>query len=208
MDPGCSLASGCFGQAKISVLIVDGVNNHDWQTATRELQAILGAAGRFQRGRVDFAAARCRRRRRGRSGGRGSTRYQAVLLNWNGGHLEDGLRWPAEVEAALLAYVRGGGGLIVFHAANNAFLNWPEYNDIIGLGWRTKEFGPSLIIGPDEKVITLPAGEGRNAGHGPRHTFEMTVLEHRTIRSRADCRSIGRSRWSSSRTGSTVRRRG
>jgi len=170
------LASGCFGQAKISVLIVDGVNNHDWQTATRELRTILGATGRFQ---VDVstspprdAAAAEWAKWRPRFDA-----YQAVLLNWNGGHLENGLRWPAEVEASLLAYVRGGGGLVVFHAANNAFLKWPEYNDIIGLGWRTKEFGPSLIIGPDEKVITLPAGEGRNAGHGPRHTFEMTVLD-------------------------------
>ena len=34
-----------------------------------------------------------------------------------------------------------------------------------------------MIVGPDEKVITIPAGQGRNAGHGPRHTFEMTVLD-------------------------------
>jgi hypothetical protein len=26
-------------------------------------------------------------------------------------------------------------------------------------------------------VITIPAGEGRNAGHGPRHDFQMTVLD-------------------------------
>jgi uncharacterized protein len=166
------LAAGCFGQAKIPVLIVDGVNNHDWQTGTRELQRILS---KFQ---VDVSTSPARdappaewAKWRPRFDA-----HRAVLLNWNGGHLENGLRWPAEVEQALLAYVRGGGGLIVFHAANNAFLKWPEYNDIIGLGWRTKEFGPSLIIGPDEKVVTLPAGEGRNAGHGPRHTFEMTVL--------------------------------
>jgi type 1 glutamine amidotransferase len=169
------LASACFGQGKISVLIVDGVNNHDWQTGTRELKKIFSATGRFQvdvsttppRGAADSDWAKWRPR---------FDAYQAVLLNWNGGHLADGLRWPAEVEQALLAYVRGGGGLIVFHAANNAFLQWPEYNDMIGLGWRTKEFGPSLIIGPDEKVVTIPAGDGRNAGHGPRHTFELTVL--------------------------------
>jgi hypothetical protein len=26
---------------KLPVLIVDGINNHDWQTATRELRALL-----------------------------------------------------------------------------------------------------------------------------------------------------------------------
>src|ERR1039458_2258802 len=32
---------------KLPVLIVDGINNHDWQTATRELQALLLESGRF-----------------------------------------------------------------------------------------------------------------------------------------------------------------
>ena len=177
------LASVGAAQARISVLIVDGVNNHDWQTGTRELQAILGATGRF---RVDVSTSPARDAAaeewaRWRPP---FNRYQAVLLNWNGGHLPDGLRWPAEVERALVEYVRGGGGLIVFHAANNAFLNWPEYNDMIGLGWRNKEFGPSLVIGPDEKVVRIPAGEGRNPGHGPRHTFEIHVLtpDHPIVR--------------------------
>jgi type 1 glutamine amidotransferase len=169
------LASLGAAQARISVLIVDGVNNHDWQTGTRELQAILGGTGRF---RVDVSTSPARdaaaeewARWRPQF-----SRYGAVLLNWNGGHLADGLRWPPEVDRALVDYVRAGGGLIVFHAANNAFLNWPEYNDMIGLGWRNKEFGPSLVIGPDEKVVRIPVGEGRNPGHGPRHTFEIHVL--------------------------------
>jgi type 1 glutamine amidotransferase len=177
------LASACFGQAKIPVLIVDGVNNHDWQTATRELKSILGATGRFQ---IDVSTSPAREappegwaKWRPRFAA-----YRAVLLNWNGGHLANGLRWPPEVERALVAYVRGGGGLIVFHAANNAFLEWPEYNDMIGLGWRNKDFGPSLIVGPDQKIVTIPAGEGRNPGHGPRHTFEITVLtpDHPIVR--------------------------
>ena len=83
------MASGCFGQAKIPVLIVDGVNNHDWQTGTRELQTILGATGRFQ---VDVstspprdAAAEAWAKWRPRFDA-----YRAVLLNWNGGHLKMG----------------------------------------------------------------------------------------------------------------------
>jgi type 1 glutamine amidotransferase len=164
-----------FSQPKLSILIVDGVNNHDWQTATRELHSILDATGRFHvevstspardataeawsKWRPDFAA------------------FQAVLLNWNGGDKENGLRWPQEVETSLVRYVRSGRGLIVFHAANNAFLKWPEYNDMIGLGWRPKEFGPGIVISPDGQTVTVPAGQGRNPGHGPRHDFEMTVL--------------------------------
>ncbi|HYW46536.1 MAG TPA: ThuA domain-containing protein [Bryobacteraceae bacterium] len=170
------LGAVSVAQPKLSILIVDGVNNHDWQTATRELTSILQATGRFQ---VDVstspprdAAPEAWSNWRPRF-----DRYNAVLLNWNGGDKEDGLRWPGEVDSAMLRYVRSGGGLIVFHAANNAFLEWPEYNEMIGLGWRNKEFGPSLVIGSDEKIVTIPAGQGRNPGHGPRHDFEMTVLD-------------------------------
>jgi uncharacterized protein len=170
------LTSACLAQTKLSVLIVDGVNNHDWQTATRELKSILTSTGRFQ---VDVSTSPARdaapeawvtwRPR--------FDRYNAVLLNWNGGDKENGLRWPSELETGLVRYVQAGGGLIIFHAANNAFLKWPEYNQMIGLGWRAKEFGPGIIIDADEKIVTVPVGEGRNAGHGPRHDFQMTVLD-------------------------------
>ena len=159
--------------AQIPVLIVDGVNNHDWQAATRGIAAILEGSGRFKvtvatvtegdlpSWRPDFAP------------------YRAVILNWNGGHTDTGLRWPAAAENSLDSYVRGGGGLVVYHAANNAFLHWDAYNRMIGLGWRPKTFGPSLIVGADERVVVVPRGEGLNPGHGPRHDFEVTVLDPR-----------------------------
>ncbi|HEY1341215.1 MAG TPA: ThuA domain-containing protein [Bryobacteraceae bacterium] len=175
--PSLLLLTGiAAAQPKISLLIVDGVNNHDWQTATREIRALLTETGRFQ---VDVSTSPPREApsEDWAHWRPPFDRYNAVLLNWNGGHLEDGLRWPAEIEAALVRYVRGGGGLIVFHAANNAFLKWPEYNDMIGLGWRNPDFGESLVIGPDRKIVRSPAGQGRNPGHGPRHDFEMVVLD-------------------------------
>src|SRR3954464_9929340 len=101
---------------KFSAAIVDGVNNHDWAAGTRAIRSILEDSGRFT---VDV-----------------STwpqlpdfsRYDVVINNFNGGHTDKGARWPAEAERALEQYVRNGGGLVVFHAANNAFLEWPEYN--------------------------------------------------------------------------------
>jgi len=98
-----------------------------------------------------------------------------VLVNFNGGHKDDGIRWPAEVEQSLEKYVSAGGGLIVLHAANNAFLHWAAWNEMIGLGWRDKDFGPGLIV-VDGKVVTIPPGSGMNPGHGPRHDFQMCVL--------------------------------
>jgi type 1 glutamine amidotransferase len=161
--------------SKLSVLIVDGMNNHDWPRATRILTRVLASSDRFtvdvstsppgdasqeawQQWRPRFAS------------------YDVVVSNFNGGHTATSRHWPREVERDLEDYVRGGGGLVIYHSANNSFPNWAAYNEMIGLGWRGKDFGPSLVVGPDEKVIEVPKGGGRNPGHGPEHDFLVTVL--------------------------------
>ena len=160
---------------KLSVLIVDGMNNHDWPRATRLLKEILESSGRFtvdvstspaadaspeawDRWRPQFA------------------KYSVVLSNFNGGHTAEGVHWPRELEKALEDYLHTGGGLVIYHSANNSFLNWAAYNEMMGLGWRGTDFGPSLIVGRDEKVIEIPKGQGRGPGHGPEHDFQMSVL--------------------------------
>jgi type 1 glutamine amidotransferase len=162
----------------ISVLVVDGINNHDWRAGTAGIKSILDSSGKFA---VDVST----------TPPAGSpadawdqwrpafSNYQVIVNNFNGGHLKDGIRWPARVEQALTAYLEKGGGLVNFHAANNAFLEWPEYNEMIGLGWRDKSFGPSPTIDQNEQVVVLPAGEGLQPGHGPRHDFVMTMLDPR-----------------------------
>jgi type 1 glutamine amidotransferase len=104
-------------------------------------------------------------------------KYAVVLNNFNGGHRPADTHWPREVEQAFEEYVNNGGGVVMFHAANNAFLNWPVYNEMIGLGWRPPTFGPSLIISDDEKIVQVPQGQGLNPGHGREHNFLMTVLD-------------------------------
>lgn len=160
---------------KLSVLIVDGVNNHDWPRATKILKAILENSGRFvvdvstspvadapteawDRWQPNFA------------------KYDVVLSNFNGSHKPTSLHWPTRLEKALEEYVSEGGGLVIYHSANNSFPDWPAYNEMIGLGWRKRDFGPSLIVGGDERVVVIPTGEGRNPGHGPEHDFQVTVL--------------------------------
>lgn len=150
---------------KLRALVIDGVNNHDWAAGTRAIQSILEGSGRFTVTVSTWPAIP------------GFNGYDVVVNNFNGGHLTTGTRWPREVELALESYVRGGGGLVVFHAANNAFLNWPEYNQMIGLGWREKSFGEGLSVGPGGAVMRIPKGEGLNPGHGPRHDFEMYLRE-------------------------------
>jgi type 1 glutamine amidotransferase len=161
---------------QLAALIIDGMNNHDWARASRILQSILLASGRFT---VDVST----------SPAAGAAalewenwrpqfdRYDVVVMNFNGGHTAKGVHWPRALEQALENYVRDGGGLVAYHAANNSFPNWTAYNAMIGLGWRNKEYGASLVVSPEGKVVEIPQGEGRNPGHGPEHDFVVTVLD-------------------------------
>jgi type 1 glutamine amidotransferase len=158
----CSCAAA---DRKLTALIVDGMNNHDWAAGTRAIQAILEGSGRFTVDISTFPATP------------DFSKYDVVINNFNGGHTADGARWPHDVELALESYVKGGGGLVVYHAANNAFLNWPEYNQMIGLGWRDKSFGEGIAVGPGGALVRVPKGEGLNPGHGPRHDFELYVRD-------------------------------
>ena len=161
------MLSSVFAEEKtIRVLIVDGMNNHDWAAATRAIRTTLEGTGRFQVSvatwpdKPDFS------------------KYDVVVSNFNSGHLATSERWPRELERALVEYVQNGGGLVVYHAANNAFPAWPEYNEMIGLGWRDPSFGEGRAI-VNGTVAVVPKGMGLPPGHGPRHDFELFVLDQK-----------------------------
>jgi uncharacterized protein len=148
----------------IRVLIVDGFSNHDWRLTTRSIRAILEPTGLFsvavstspptaaspgwEQWRPDFAA------------------YDVVIQNCN--DINGGPSWPQPVQVAFESFVRRGGGVYVWHSGNNAFSDWPAYNDIIGIGWRKKEAGPALVVTDDGKVQSIPTGQGQDTGHGKR----------------------------------------
>ena len=168
----------------ISVLIVDGMNNHDWERGTRLLKAILLQSGLFT---VDVSTSPT-----GKASPEEWARwkpafalYDVVVDNFNGGYSTNtGVHWPRELELSFEDYVTNGGGLVNIHAANNSFPHWPAYNEMIGLGWRDKSYGPSLIIDTNGAVVEIPAGQGRAPGHGKEHDFQITVLDpdHPTTR--------------------------
>ena len=177
---GTCMAGVAPAKRPLSVLIIDGINNHDWEAGTRAIKTILTSSGRFT---VDVSTTPPRDAPKAAwDGWRPEfSRYDAVVVNFNGGHKDDGIRWPAEVEQSLEKYVRSGGGLVVFHAANNAFLHWQAWNEMIGLGWRDKSFGDGLAVTNDGKVITIPKGSGLNPGHGPRHDFQICLARDNPI---------------------------
>jgi hypothetical protein len=163
------------GAAPIRVLIVDGFSNHDWQLTTTLIRGILEPTHLFT---VDVSTAPPRRDAPGWDTWRPDfASYDVVVQTCN--DINGGPSWPTPVRGAFERFVAEGGGVYVWHAGNNAFPDWPAYNQMIGLGWRKKDFGPAVAITDDEQLVRIPAGEGLATGHGERATTLVKRLgEH------------------------------
>ena len=154
----------------LRLLIVDGQNNHDWKAMTPPMKDALEKTGRFT---VDVVTSPPNGAPKAAWDGfrPDFAKYDVVLSNYNGE------MWPEPVRRSLESYVAGGGGLVVVHAANNAFEGWPEWNKMIGLGWRGNGFGPRVTLDDSGKVVRTPKGEGPGAGHGPQHEFKVVTRD-------------------------------
>ncbi len=160
----------------IKILIVDGVSNHDWRKTTAFIRATLTGTGMFA---VDEVTTPSEPDHPAWGGWRPTfSDYDVVVLNWNNIRQPD-LRWPRRVERDLEAFVHDGGGLLAFHSANNAFPHWPEYERMIGLGWRDKDRGFALQLDAGGEIRRIPPGEGQRTSHGPRQdTVVIRLGEH------------------------------
>ncbi len=176
-------------QPKITTLIVDGFSNHDWLKTTAFIDATLAETGMFE---VAVTTSPGEPDAPGWEEWRPTfSDHDVVVLNSNNIHQPD-IRWPRRVERDLEAYVRDGGGLLVFHSANNAFPHWPEYDRMIGLGWRDKDHGVALQLDAEGKIRRIPAGEGERTSHGPRQDTVVIRLDAHLIALEA---KTGRVKW-------------
>ncbi len=136
--------------AQVRLLIFSGANNHSWKTTTPVLQGIYEASGRFSVtvtedvphfNPADFA------------------KYDAIVCNYTSYPNVTGQRWPAATEKALLDYIAAGHGFVLFHAASTAWMDWPEFGDLIGLRWQKDAAGKNI------------------SGHGSQHSFLVTIAD-------------------------------
>lgn len=168
-------AMAAASPAKIKLLIIEGVSNHDWQHRLALVREILARNGSFD---VDVSITPSRADDPAWATWRPDfSKYDVVLSGYN--NLGGKAQWPREAQQAFEKFVRGGGGFYVYHEANNSFAEWPEYNRMIGLGWRKKDFGSAIIVRPDETLQIIPPGEGNDTGHGNRSDVVVHQLgEH------------------------------
>jgi type 1 glutamine amidotransferase len=160
------LAAGlATGEDPVPVLIVTGSHTHDWVNTTPMLSKILGDTGRFKVAvtedpakdltpqalagirvivlhyrQTDKAAKFELQDERGQKTGQ----FREVPPHPS--------RWPEEAERALLAAVRDGAGCVALHYGTSAFdepqASWPEYERLIGGGWRAskKQYGHGTMF--------------------------------------------------------------
>lgn len=159
-----SLLLALTGSARkpVKTLLITGQNNHNWKVSHLVIKQILDNSGRFD---VDFAISP--------EPGKDMsgfildfTPYQLVVLDYNGDS------WPEETNERFLKYVQNGGGVVVYHAADNAFSKWPEYNRICALGgWegRNENAGPYVYWQDGKLVKDSSAGAG--GSHGKQHEY-------------------------------------
>jgi hypothetical protein len=87
--------------------------------------------------------------------------------------------WSDETKASFAHYIRNGGGLVIVHAANNAWGDWDAYNEMIGLGaWggRDRTSGPFVYYDEHGKIIQDPTGQICGS-HGKEHEYLVKARE-------------------------------
>ncbi len=157
----------------IPVMLLDGESGgpfHAWEKTTPYLKRMLEDTGMF---RVDVVTAPPKDGDFSRFQPAWSN-YRAIVMNYDA----PDERWNDTLKASFERYVREGGGLVIVHAADNAFPKWKEFNLMVGVGgWRgrTEADGP-MFYWQDGKIVA-DTSPGRGGSHGPRHEYVVDTRE-------------------------------
>lgn len=158
--------------ATYKALIVTGQSNHYWEGSCPILKDLLVQTNLFT---VDVATTPAK-------GGDMAAfqpdfkKYNVVVVDYNGES------WSAKTNAAFLDFVKNGGGVVIYHEADNSFPNWKEYNEIIGLGgWgnRSAKDGPYVYY-KRNKLVVDSTSTGPTGSHGPQHEYVVRtrIVDH------------------------------
>jgi hypothetical protein len=152
-------------------LIITGQNNHSWKASSPALKQILDETGLFTSEIIKTPE----------KGGDMSafnpdfSKYKLIVLDYNGDSSSD------KTNSAFVNYVQKGGAVVVYHAANNAFPGFREYNEIIGLGgWgnRNEKDGPYVYYKNNKIVTDNSPGSGGSHGKRREYVVKARITDH------------------------------
>ncbi len=125
----------------IKTLLITGANNHDWKRSAPFCKSLMEKTGKFSVELTEDPSALL-------ANGELLKAYDLFFLDYNGPD------WGEPARTNFEAAVRNGTGVVVLHAADNAFEGWTEYEKMVGLLWR------------------------QGTGHGEFHKFTVTIVDH------------------------------
>jgi uncharacterized protein len=158
--------TACKNETTFRTLIITGQNNHNWKASSPILKTILDEAGLFSCDIVTTPE----KGKNMNTFDPDFSRYKLLVLDYNGDS------WSEKTKTAFLNFVSNGGGVVIYHAANNSFPDWKEYNEICGLGgWgnRNEKSGPYIYFKRNELITDTSAGIG--GYHNKRHEYEVRI---------------------------------
>ena len=120
----------------LRVLILSGMNNHDWRSTTPVIKKAFEGCARFCE--VDVTDAP------GQLDAATLAKYDVLVSNWTP-YPDTARQWPAETEKAFFDFIQRGGGFVVLHAAACTFQVWPEFQQLIALTWEEKHTSHTRI---------------------------------------------------------------
>ncbi|MGB9618824.1 MAG: ThuA domain-containing protein [Armatimonadota bacterium] len=109
--------------AAIKCLLLSGANNHDWRRSSPFIRQVLEESGKFQVTITEYPSAALENASE-------LVGYDLIFSDYNGPE------WSDTAKSNFASAIAGGTGLVVMHAADNAFPGWVEYEKMIGLLWR------------------------------------------------------------------------
>jgi len=139
--------------ARVKTLLLTGANNHDWKRSAPFCKELLEKSGKFAVTLTEDPSAAL-------EDADALKDYPLIFSDYNGP------AWSDTAKANFEEAIRNGTGLVILHAADNAFPGWVEYETMVALLWR----------------------EG--TGHGRYHEFEVKIVdnEHPITRGLSDFR--------------------
>jgi type 1 glutamine amidotransferase len=161
----------CRDTVKYNTLIITGQAQGDWQTSSSILKKLLDQTGMFKT-RILVTPEK---------GSDMSTfspdfsKYRLVVLDYNGDP------WPENTKTAFVDYVISGGGVIICHESGNAFPDWKEYNQMIGVGGgegRDQSVGPYIYFRRNEMVIDTASRLAGSAVNSQEFEIMTRITDH------------------------------
>lgn len=107
----------------IKCLLLSGANNHDWKRSSPFIKRLLEDSGKFSVTITENPSAAL-------EDANALADFDLIFSDYNGPE------WSDLAKRNFESAIASGTGLVVMHAADNAFRGWIEYEKMVGLLWR------------------------------------------------------------------------